>query len=369
MKLTDLQKHSIEALKHLQAFLRTNSIDAFLVTDHHNVRYLTTFTGSAGTCLVFKDQSFFLTDFRYKTQARDEVVNSDIIVFKGNLFDFIKRRFFKSSRKAKMAVEDSLSIKDFDEIAQKLSNLKIEKTSRVIEKLAAVKSNVEVDLITQAGKTSEQALNKLFEKSIVGKTEKELAATIEYNQKLFGASKESFDTIVASGIRGAMPHGIASDKLVEKNELVTFDFGAFYKGYASDITRTFRTGKKIDSVLINVFKIVLDAQRRAIEKGKAGVAAREVDRAARDYITRKGYGKFFGHGTGHGIGLRIHELPRISQNSDDILVEGNVITIEPGIYLPGIGGVRIEDDFLVTSDGLRSLTDFPKDIDYYLKAR
>lgn len=367
MKLTKLQKHSIEAIRNLQAFLRKNSIDAFLVTDLCNVRYLTNFTGSSGACLVFKDESFFLTDFRYKTQAKEEVFSSDTIIFKGDLIDFIKKKFFRSVSKAKLTVEDSVSVKQFDEIAYKLSNLKIEKASQVIEKLASIKSEVEVELITEANKISQLAFKKLLEQSIVGKTEKELAAAIEYNQKLLGASKESFDTIVASGKRSAMPHGIASDRLLKKDEFVTFDFGSFYMGYASDITRTFRTGRKTKSVLLKVFKIVLDAQMKAIEKAKEGVPAREVDRAARDYIDKKGYGKFFGHGTGHGIGLRIHELPRISQISNDVLKAGNVITIEPGIYLPGIGGVRIEDDFVVTSDGVRNLTDFPKEVDYYLQ--
>ncbi|MGC8594693.1 MAG: M24 family metallopeptidase [Candidatus Kryptoniota bacterium] len=369
MKLTELQKHSIEAVEHLQAFLRANSIDAFFVSSPHNVRYLTNFTGSAGNCLVFKDESFFLTDFRYRTQAKDEVVSSETVVFKGDLIHFIKKRFFKNNSKANLAVEDSLSIKEFDEIVSVLPNLKVKKTSQVIEKLAAVKSNIEIDLIIKANKISQLALETLLEQPIVGKSEKELAATIEYNQKIFGASKESFDTIVASGFRGAMPHGVASGKLVKKDEFVTFDFGSFYSGYASDITRTFRTGRKTESVMMKVFKIVMDAQRRAIEKAKAGVAAKQVDKAARDYIERKGYGRFFGHGTGHGIGLRIHELPKVSQFSDDILMEGNVITIEPGIYLPGTGGVRIEDDFLVTSDGLKCLTDFPKDVDYYLEKR
>ena len=199
-------------------------------------------------------------------------------------------------------------------------------------------------------------------------SEKDLAASIEFNQKTMGASKESFDTIVASGWRGALPHGVASDKPVGLNELVTLDFGCFYEGYASDITRTFQTSDKIGPELKKIYQIVYDAQRKGLDAARAGVKTNKVDKASRDYITKKGYGKYFGHGLGHGVGLRIHELPRVSATSEDVLEEGNVITIEPGIYVPKLGGVRIEDDFLVTSVGVQQLSHFSKDRDYFTSA-
>jgi Xaa-Pro aminopeptidase len=146
------------------------------------------------------------------------------------------------------------------------------------------------------------------------------------------------------------------------------DFGCFYDGYASDITRTFQTGNKIKPKLTQIYQVVYDAQRKGIDVARPGVHAKKVDKSARDFIERKGYGKYFGHGLGHGVGLRIHELPRVSKTSDDVLEEGNVITIEPGIYLPGLGGVRIEDDFLVTKDGVEQLSHFSKDRDYYISA-
>jgi Xaa-Pro aminopeptidase len=165
-----------------------------------------------------------------------------------------------------------------------------------------------------------------------------------------------------------LPHGVASERVIEKNEFVTIDFGCFYDGYASDITRTFQTGRLVGKNLKRVYQIVFDAQRKATEAARAGVEAKKLDGVARNYIDGKGLGKYFRHGLGHGIGLRIHELPRISRISDDVLEEGNVITIEPGIYVPRLGGVRIEDDFLVTKNGVEQLSHFSKDRDYYISA-
>ncbi len=234
------------------------------------------------------------------------------------------------------------------------------KTEQVLEKLASIKSKPEIERIEKACWISGSALDLLAQESWVGKRERDLSATLEFNQKILGASKESFDTIVAGGVRGSLPHGVASERVIEKNEFVTIDFGCFYDGYASDITRTFQTGRLVEKNLNRIYQIVFDAQRKAIDAARAGVAAKKLDDIARNYIDGKGLGKYFRHGLGHGIGLRIHELPRISKISEDVLEEGNVITIEPGIYLPNSGGVRIEDDFLVTQDGVDSFLIFQK---------
>ncbi len=368
MILTDLQKHSLKSVKGLQKYLRKNSLDAFFVADLSNVRYLTTFSGTSGFCLIFPDAAYFLTDFRYKTQASKEVASCETVIYGGNVFEYLSKKFFKKSsgRPISVGVEDSLSVGSLDEASAKISHCKFAKASQVIEKLAAVKSNAEVERIKSACSISGSALDVLARENWVGKREVDLSATLEFNQKILGASKESFDTIAASGWRGAMPHGVASEKVVEENEFITIDFGCFYEGYASDITRTFQTGQKIKTELSKIYQIVLDAQRKGIEAARTGVKAKKVDKAARDYIEKKGYGKFFGHGTGHGVGLRIHELPRVSRISDDVLEEGNVITIEPGIYIPRLGGVRIEDDFLVTKDGVEQLSHFSREMDYYI---
>ncbi len=368
MTISDLQKHSIRSVKMLQSHLRKSSLDAFFVADLSNVRYLTTFSGTSGFCLVFPDSAYFLTDFRYKDQASQQVASCEVLVYSGNVFDFIRKRFLKKTtgRDVSIAIEDTLPVGTFDEAAGKLPSCGFKKTSQVLEKLAAVKSKAEIDRIKAACAISGSALEVLTLEDWTGKSEKELSAALEFNQKVLGATKESFDTIVASGWRGAMPHGVASDKVVEENEFVTIDFGCFLDGYASDITRTYQTGRRIKPTLLKIYQIVYDAQRKGRDAARAGVPARKVDKAARDYIERKGYGKYFGHGLGHGVGLRIHELPRVSKVSDDVLEEGHVITIEPGIYVPKLGGVRIEDDFLITKDGVEQLSHFPKDLDYYV---
>ncbi len=368
MIYTDLQKLSLNSVKELQAYLRKSHLDSFFVADISNVRYLTTFTGTSGFCLVFQDAAYFLTDFRYKTQSRKEVVSCEVVVYAGAFFEFLSKKFFRRStgRQLSVGVEDNLSVGSFEEAKAKIPDCNFVTTSQVIEKLASVKSDEEVGRIRKACSFSGSALDLLTRETWVGKREIDLSATLEFNQKVLGASRESFDTIVVSGERGAMPHGAASDKVIEDNEFVTLDFGCFHGGYSSDLTRTFQTGSRIKRKLAEIYQIVYDAQKRGITAARAGVDARKVDRAARDYIERKGYGKYFGHSLGHGIGLRVHELPRISKTSDDVLVEGNVITIEPGIYVPGLGGVRIEDDFLVKKDGVVQLSHFPKELDYYI---
>lgn len=367
MSATELQKDSLRSVRRLQSYLRKNSLDAFFAADIPSVRYLTTFSGTSGYCLVFRDSACFLTDFRYKTQARKQVVSCETAVYSGNVFEYIGKKFFRTA-KISVGIEDSLPVGMLAEAESKLGSCKFVRTSQVIEKLAAVKTKAEVERIKKACAISGSALDVLAQDDWIGKTENELAAMLEFNQKIIGASGTSFETIIASGVRGAMPHGVASDKDIEKNEFITIDFGCFYDGYASDITRTFQTGEKIGHELSRIYAIARDAQKRGIDAIRAGIKASKVDKAARDYIEKKGYGKFFGHGTGHGVGLRIHELPRVSRISEDVLEEGNVITIEPGIYIPRLGGVRIEDDFLVTKNGVEQLSHFSKESDYYISA-
>ncbi len=368
MTFSDLQTQSLGAVKKLQVYLRRNNLHAFFVADPSNVRYLTTFSGTAGYCLIFPDASYFITDFRYKIQARTEVASCEMKIFAGRLFEYLGTTFFsKSARKRRtIGIEDSLTVDASAQLSKHISNCEFVKTSQVIERIASVKTKPEIERIKKACWISGGALDVLTRELWTGMRERDLSATLEFNQKVLGASKESFDTIVASGARGALPHGVASEKEIHDNEFVTIDFGCFYDGYASDITRTFQTGHKVKSKLAETYDVVYDAQRRAIDAVRAGVDARKVDDAARSFIQKKGFGKYFGHGLGHGIGLRIHELPRVSRISEDVLEEGNVITIEPGIYLPNLGGVRIEDDFLVTKDGVEQISHFSRDKEYYM---
>ncbi len=366
MSITDLQKDSIRFVKNLQSYLKKISLDAFLVAEIPNVRYLSTFSGTSGYCLIFRDDAYFLTDFRYKTQARKQVVSCDVLIYAGNVFDFIGKRFFRGGKRPSVGIEDKLTVGILSDAEARLPKCKFIRTSQVIEKFAAVKTDAEVERIRKACGISGSALDVLTQDNWLGKSEGDLAALLEFNQKIMGGSGESFETIIASGPRGAMPHGVASDKDIRNNEFVTIDFGCIFDGYSSDITRTFQTGTGVKSELKKIYSVVRDAQKKAIDSARAGVKASKVDRAARDHIERKGYGKFFGHGTGHGLGLRIHELPSVSRLSEDILQEGNIITIEPGIYVPRVGGVRIEDDFLVTVSGVVQLSHFSKEADYYI---
>ena len=230
----------------------------------------------------------------------------------------------------------------------------------LIEELREVKDEEEVAIIEKACAIADQGFAFVLEMIKPGMTEIEVANQLDFFMRSKGASAVSFETIVASGLRSAMPHGVASHKVIEKGELITLDFGCYYEGYVSDMTRTFAIG--IQPKLKEIYDIVLEAQLKVLAEAKPGLTGIQLDAIARDHIASYGYGDAFGHSTGHGIGLEIHEGPNVSFRADKQFVPGNVITDEPGIYLPGIGGVRIEDDLLITAEGNRVLTHAPKEL-------
>lgn len=234
-------------------------------------------------------------------------------------------------------------------------------TSGIVEKLREVKSEEEIVILQQAVNIAEKAYNYILGFIKPGMTEIEVANELDFYMRNLGATGVSFDTIVASGVRSAMPHGVASDKVIEEGDMVTIDFGCYYKGYASDMTRTFAVGDPGEK-LKEIYAIVQEANRRVTEQAKAGMTGAELDAIARDYITEKGYGPQFGHTTGHGLGLEVHEAPSISFRNEEKLVENNVVTNEPGIYIAGLGGVRIEDDLVIKEDGNLNLMSSPKDL-------
>ncbi|MGL4308274.1 MAG: M24 family metallopeptidase, partial [Cetobacterium sp.] len=228
-------------------------------------------------------------------------------------------------------------------------------------KLRMIKKDYEIKIIKESIKIAEEALKSTIPQIKIGISERELCAILEYEMKRRGADKPSFDIIVASNDRSALPHGVASDKIIEEGFL-TIDYGCFYKGYASDITRTFYVGKHPTEKHMEIYNIVKEANERAIEAIKPGMTTKELDKIARDYITEKGYGDKFGHGLGHGFGLQIHEYPFVSSKATEVTLEPNmVITIEPGIYIENFGGVRIEDDILITKNGYEVLTGVSKE--------
>jgi len=337
-------------------------MDCILITTQENVRYLTNFTGSSGAVLISNSEAKFLTDFRYAKQSHEQIsgyeiqVTSDSKLFFQSIVDQVDTMNVK-----KLGFESSyVTHKTFVDLKERLS-IELIPTTNVVEKMRAIKSESEIDLIRNAAVISDRAFERIMDFIRPGLTEREVANELEYEMRKEGATSSGFDMIIASGYRAALPHGLASDKIIENGDMITFDFGALYEGYRSDMTRTISLGEP-EQKFKEIYKIVLDSLLLCEKQIKAGMPAKQVDAIVRDYITDKGYGEYFGHGTGHGIGLMIHEDPFFSKTSNQVLKTGMVVTIEPGIYLPDFGGVRIEDDVVIKNKGIEILTKSPKEL-------
>lgn len=256
--------------------------------------------------------------------------------------------------------EDDLSFHDGRKYQESLSWCDLADSSAILRQMRQVKDDSELSVIREVIRMTDLAFSKILDSVRQGKTEEEISLELEYSLRGMGASGRSFDYIVASGHRSALPHGVATEKKLAENEFVTLDFGAKYKGYCSDFTRTVFIGLP-DSRHMEIYQVVLDAQKAGIKALKPGLSGKEVDAAARDIINEAGYGEYFGHGLGHSLGLEIHENPRLSPLENGIIRPGMIVTVEPGIYIPGWGGVRIEDVVLVTCDGAEVLTQASKE--------
>ncbi len=330
-------------------------LGALLVTDINNIRYLSGFTGSSAYILFSKGKRWFLTDPRYATQAGEEVKGFNIKIYKKKALDTIAGLIAALNARPIGFESDNISFDAYGKLKRGLSGARLKPAPGIIADLRKRKDPFEVRRIRDSVKVLDAGFEEAMRLLKPGTIEREAALEIEFAFKEKGAEGLAFDTIIASGFRGALPHGKASSKKIKKGELVVVDMGALKDGYNSDETRTFSIGRPSPEQR-KVYEIVKDAQAKAIDAIRPGVKASAVDGAARAHIKKAGYGKFFGHGTGHGVGLEIHEGPAISPLSKEALEEGMVITIEPGIYLPGFFGVRIEDMALVTSDGCEVLT-------------
>jgi Xaa-Pro aminopeptidase len=337
-------------------------LDAMLVTDLVNVRYLTGYTGSNGLALIGESGCTFVTDFRYVEQAAVEVAP-----------EFDRRR---GERDLLEAVEDPLpggpvrlgfeethmSVRAYRRLRELLpERVELVGVVDVIERLRAVKEAAEVDSMRSAAALADDALRWLLERGLVGRTERELALDLEQRMRSQGAEDPSFPAIVAAGAHGALPHASPRDVEIPGGELVVIDWGARVDGYNSDCTRTVAAGA-VGEQAASVYGVVLEAQLAGVGAVRPGAGGREVDAAARDLIEAAGYGSEFGHGLGHGVGLEVHESPRLSQRSDDVLAAGNAVTVEPGIYLPERFGVRIEDLVIVGEDGYEILSSIGKEL-------
>jgi Xaa-Pro aminopeptidase len=341
--------------------LADRELDLLLVTDPTNLRYLTGFTGSNGFAVVGRDVRRFVTDFRYVEQAGEEVAGFDRELgpqdFVGALADGWP------AGELRVGFEDQhVSVRRHRRFREVVPDrVELVAAGGLVEAMREVKDEDEIERIQAAARLVDEVYATLREQGLVGRTEREVAVAVEEGMRRLGAEGTSFPSIVASAERGAMPHAVPADVEIPRGTLVTLDIGARLDGYCSDCTRTWATGPLPDA-LANAYHLVRRAQAEALAAVRPGPEGREVDAVARRIIDEAGHGEHFGHGTGHGVGLDIHEGPRLGRTAEARLVPGNVVTVEPGVYLPGVGGVRIEDLVAVTEDGHRVLSGTTKEL-------
>ena len=348
-----------DRIEKLRRLFDDANIEALYVSSPENLYYLSGFTSGDGALLVSEEQVALLTDSRYLEQAKQESPGCVLVEMRDSYPDTLAA-YLRNFRISKLGLDGKhLCYKDYHSFKDRLSGLNIVETGGLVEKLRLIKDGQEIDKIKTAVGMADQAFADVLPILKPGLSEREIALRLEYNMKRLGADDIAFKIIVASGARSALPHGVASGKRLETGDLVTMDFGAVFQGYHSDITRTMVIDEP-DQQQYKIYQIVLEAHLKAMDTVRDGVVAWEVDKAARDIITANGYGEYFGHGTGHGLGLYIHEDPRLSQKDQTVLRKGMTVTIEPGIYLPGWGGVRIEDTVVVEDHGCAVLTGSPK---------
>lgn len=350
--------------KRLAAFrkkLQEKGLDAGYITKRENYIYLSGFTGSSAFLLITQNEAVLITDSRYAEQAEMQCPAYKIVVYTSGLLDEINKLLISLGIIRLGFEETNLSFADYNRYTNKLICKEFIPMDSIVEKLRMVKDSAELSIIKKAVDIADKAFEHILPFVRPGISEIDIAAELEHEMKRLGAKGPSFDTIAASGLRSSMPHGVASEKIIEKGDCITFDFGALYNEYCSDMTRTVFVGEPLPE-LRKIYNTVLSAQLKAIEGAKAGLRGKDVDKIARDFISENGYGDYFGHGLGHSVGLEIHESPRFSMACGDVIEDNMVITVEPGIYIPGLGGVRIEDIIVINGDDPVILTSSTKDI-------
>ena len=346
----------LNRLSSLRDVMKAENIDLFLCTDLINVRYLTGFTGTAGTAIVTSESQIFITDERYREQVESEVQNWEKnIITSGSLMERVAD-LIKEQDSKKIGIEaDDLPLARYMDLTEKIEDGEFVPTNKLIQNLRMVKSQNEIKSLYKAGMIIDSVYERIGEILIPGVTEKEAALWIRNNLEKLGAEKISFPTIVLFGTKSSLPHGQPDNTVLEPPEMVLMDFGGVVDGYHGDFTRTVFVGEP-DSEFLNAYKSVKEAQEIGVDAVFPGKTGEEVDGAARKILDDSGYGEYFIHALGHSLGLEIHESPKVSQRSQDVLEPGMILTIEPGIYKPGWGGIRIEDMVLVTEKGGERLT-------------
>ncbi len=348
-----------QRLNNVRQVFEPLKVDGILVTNSFNMDYLTGFKGGAGDGLVLigKDNIALITDDRYEEEYRAKLADTSVELLITRNYWGVAMAAAKRFKIDRLGFEDSIMFRDFDFLDENFDGVDIVPVPELFETLREVKTDAEISKIEHATDIAVSAFNDMLPELHVGMTEREVANLLDRLIKAKGADKPSFDTIVASGARGALPHGIYSDKVIEDGDMVTIDFGYYVDGYTSDITRTIAFGTPSDEMQ-KVYEVVKQAKEATVAGLKLGMPVSQVDKLARDVIDAAGYGANFTHSTGHGIGLDIHEGPVLSKHADaqDIVRDGMILTIEPAIYIEGVGGVRIEDDVVTTTSGNKNLT-------------
>ena len=344
-------------IQKLHELLINNQLENLIITDLENIFYLTGFTGSAAVLILHNKKSFILVDPRYTIQAHNECIDSNIFEYKAIPSSQAIAELISNLKISEIGFEaENLTFANYTKLKESVSDLvKLTPTSGLIASLRVIKDDFEIGIIKEAALIVDKTFEAVKGEIIAGLTEQEVAILIDNTMKKFGAAKESFDTIAAFGKNAACPHHTPTNTIIQKGAMLKIDFGPKYMHYTADITRTIFIGKPTDK-FNEIYKIVLTAQQKAISAIKPGESGKYIDNIARDYIKSRGYGDYFGHGLGHMLGINVHDGPAFSQTSEVILQKGMVATVEPGIYIDGWGGVRLEEDIVVTQNGCEVIT-------------
>lgn len=354
-----------ERVSRLRQSLSAIGCDAFVSVHPPDNQFLsgllTSFEEISSGIVVTADHALFLCDFRYTEQARDEVSGFDIVQIDGDLVTRLGERIEAIGTKKAAFASYGYTVEEFSRLRGACS-CELSENNKLVARQRLHKDTREIEAIRSASKLAEGVLNDVVPTLRAGMHERDVAAEFEYQFKKRGASGASFGTIALWGARSSLPHGVPGDATLAAGDVVLLDFGCRLGGYCSDLTRTFACGTMPGAWFEEIYSITLNAQLSALKEVRPGAACRDIDAVARGIIAEAGYGDYFGHGLGHGVGIEIHEAPRLNKLSDVVLEPGMVVTVEPGIYLPGKGGVRIEDLVVVTSDGCDILTTSPKEL-------
>lgn len=352
-------------LERLRTLLKEEKLDAVLMASPANIRYNSGFTGRDSFAYISQEKQVILTDSRYTLQAEEEGPGFQVLtISRDRGYGVLLAELLQDDGVERLGFEDGAMLYNTVVGLQKAAGIPAENwvmLGEKLNKLRIIKDEYEISCMARAQEIADATFSYILEYLKPGVTELEIAAKMEYYMRTHGADDKGFDTIVASGYHSAMPHAVPTDKKLEEGDFVTLDFGCNYKGYISDMTRTVVIGKASGKQK-EIYQIVLDAQLTALAGLRAGITGKEGDSLARDVIEKAGYGAYFGHGLGHSVGLEVHETPGLSWRNEEVLLPGTIETVEPGIYVPGIGGVRIEDMVVLTETGIRNLTSSPKEL-------